>query len=242
MNTSFAKLGPESEQYTGQTLSEAQLAAFTRYAEMLAEWNARFNLTAITSPDEVRQKHFLDSVSCALVMAGTTISRVIDIGSGAGFPGVPLKIVFPMMHLTLVESVTKKASFLNAVVQDLDLDEVEVLTVRAEQVGQDSAHRETYDWAVARAVARLPTLAEYLLPLVRVGGYALAQKGGNAAQEVELAEDAIQTLGGAVERVEPVALPGVDDLRHLIVIKKISATPTKYPRRAGIPGKRPIGG
>ncbi len=237
----FQLLAQEFSQVVGQALTPEQMAAFERYADLLVEWNQRANLTAITQPDDIRRKHFLDSLSCLLALQGTPIAQVVDVGSGAGFPGLPLKICRPQMHLTLVESVAKKTSFLTQVVQDLGLDGVKVLTSRAESAGQDAAHRERYDWALARAVAHLPVLAEYLLPFVRVGGFVLAQKGESALEELQESQAAIEILGGRAKAPLPVSLPGIEEGRYLVVIEKISPTPEKYPRREGMPSKRPLG-
>lgn len=228
----------------GLELTAAQVEAFRRYREMLVAWNRRFNLTAITDDEGIQVRHFLDSLSCLPVMearGGLEGRRVVDVGTGAGFPGLPLKIVRPAMRLTLVEATRKKTDFLRAVVAELGLEGVEVIHARAERVGRDPRHREHYDWALARAVAEMRILAEYLLPLVRVGGYALAQKGEQAPAEVQRAERALALLGGEVERLEPVALPGVAERRYLVVVRKVAATPDRYPRREGMPAKRPLG-
>lgn len=232
-------LPQESLDLFGIDLTATQQAALARYAALLVEWNARFNLTAIRSPDEIRVKHFLDSLSCLEVMPAP-IGRLVDVGTGAGFPGLVLKIVRPEIHLTLVESVAKKATFCRTVVDDLGLKGVEVLTERAEILGQDPAHRERYDWAVARAVAALPVLAEYLLPLVRVGGRMLAQKGSGGLNEVEQARHAERVLGGAFALHREVRLPGVVEPHLLLVYEKRSATPPQYPRRVGVPSKNPL--
>ena len=224
----------------GLSLNPAQLEAFETYARELAAWNQRISLTTINEPSEVRSKHFLDSLSCWLALRGTPMERVIDLGSGAGFPGLPLKILRPEIQLTLVESVGKKAAFLRHIVQVLGLTGVEVLNQRVEALGQDQEYRESYDWALARALAPLPTLAEYLLPFVRVGGYALAQKGPAAPQEVEEAMGATSKLGGGATRLLSVDLPEMDDVRYLAITPKISPTAQKYPRRVGIPAKRPL--
>lgn len=237
----FDLLASEAAQSFGLQISPTQLQALQKYADLLAVWNQKFNLTAITDPDEIRLKHFLDSLSCQLVLDKLTPTSLIDVGTGAGFPGLPLKLLHPEMALTLVESVAKKTQFLEQVVQDLGLDGVEILNQRAEETGQDSAHRQKYDWAAARAVAGLPTLAEYLLPLVHVGGYMLAQKGESAPQEVEQARATLETLGGEMDELLEVRLPGIDEKRYLVVVKKVKDTPDKYPRRVGIPAKRPIG-
>jgi 16S rRNA (guanine527-N7)-methyltransferase len=209
----------------------------------LVAWNQRFNLTAITDWKGVLVRHFLDSLSClkALPMPELAVgARVIDVGTGAGFPGLPLKLVCPEMQLTLLEATGKKVTFLEHMVGTLGLSGVEMIHGRAEELGQDSAHREQYDWALARAVAKMPTLAEYLLPLVRVGGTMLAQKGEGAAAEVHSADDAIVTLGGRVRRLMPVELRGLAETRYLVVVDKTAATPEKYPRRPGMPQKRPL--
>jgi len=166
--------------------------------------------------------------------------RLIDVGTGAGFPGIPLKILYPSMHLTLLESVGKKAAFCRHAVEVLKLEEVEVITGRAEELGQLPGQRETYDWAVARAVAALPVLAEYLLPLVRVGGKMLAQKGHSGPVEAQNAELALKLLGGRMRQLLPVALPGVAEERYLVVVDKVAATPPQYPRKPGFPAKKPL--
>jgi 16S rRNA (guanine527-N7)-methyltransferase len=224
----------------GIQISSAQQRAFGIYERELLEWNTRFNLTAIDNPKQVRGKHFLDSLTCLLAMRGTPIDQIIDVGSGAGFPGIPLKIICPSMKLTLVESIGKKASFCRHIVDTLELSNVEIDQVRAESIGVDQNHRQGYDWALARAVADLPILVEYLLPLVRLGGYALAMKGEGAPAEAHRAEPAIKLLGGQLQKIIPVTLPGIEHQRFLVVIAKIAATPDRYPRRIGIPAKRPL--
>lgn len=221
-------------------LNSKQMDALELYAHTLLKWNQRFNLTAIRSEEDIWVKHFLDSLSCFQVMSGTPTHRVVDVGSGAGFPGLVLKIANPEIQLTLIESVRKKADFCEHLIQTLDLAGVEVLNERAEFAGHTNEHREKYDWAVARAVAAMPTLVEYLLPFVKLGGRMLAQKGKNGLEEAQSAENAIRLLGGKLDRVELVSLPGGDEHRTLIVIEKISVTPERYPRRVGIPTKRPL--
>jgi 16S rRNA (guanine527-N7)-methyltransferase len=234
------QLADAAQAQFGITLTRGQIQSFEAYAEDLREWNERFNLTAITSPDEVRVKHFLDSLSCLPSLRMSPYARVVDVGSGAGFPGIPMKIAMPSLHLTLVESVGKKAEYCRRLVEHLSLRDVDVVNARAEDVGQDSAHREQYDWAVARAVAKLPVLAEYLLPLIKVGGFAIAQKGESGPQEAQAAGHALHLLGGALYKVTPVELPGVAETRYLVVLAKHSCTPEKYPRKAGLPAKTPL--
>jgi 16S rRNA (guanine527-N7)-methyltransferase len=224
-------------------LTLSQVEAFRLYAAELTEWNEKFNLTAIKNPAEVEVKHFADSLSCLLALRLTFHHHpvtLIDVGTGAGFPGIPLKIVCPDLKLTLLESVGKKAAFLEHLVGKLALKEVKVIKGRAEEVGQSQDHRERYDWAVARAVAEMPVLLEYLLPLVKVGGKVLAQKGEHAPAEAHGAEGAAKLLGGALSRVTAVELPGIVEPRYLVVFDKVAATPKKYPRRPGLPSKQPL--
>jgi len=225
------------------TLTDLHLTAFETCCRELVDWNQRFNLTAITDREGVLVRHFLDSLSCLKALPQTELAagaRVIDVGTGAGFPGLPLKIVCPGMQLTLLEATGKKVTFLRHVVRVLGLKGVEVIHRRAEELGRNLAHREQYDWALARAVAEMPTLAEYLLPLVRVGGTMLAQKGEGAAAEVHRADAAIVTLGGQVRQLVPVELRGLAETRYLVMVDKVAATPERYPRRPGVPKKRPL--
>lgn len=224
----------------GIRITDEQLSDFEVYEQELIEWNQRVNLTAIDNPEQIRVKHFLDSLSCLLALRNTPTDRVIDVGTGAGFPGLPLKIVCPAMKLTLVESVGKKATFCKHITQTINLPFVDTLQGRAETFASQAGMREKFDWAIARAVAAMPILVEYLLPLVRVGGHALAMKGEGGPAEVQTAEHAIQILGGRIKQLVPVTLPGVEDERYLVVIEKVAATPERYPRRVGIPAKRPL--
>ena len=224
----------------GLQLSRAQTAALSLYERELVDFNTRFNLTAIRDPQEIHIKHFLDSLTCVMALGEGNVGRLIDIGTGAGFPGIPLKIVYPKLQLTLVESVGKKAEFCRHVVRILDLKAVEVVQERAEVLGQTAGYREQYDWAVARAVAILPVLAEYLLPLVRVGGSMLAMKGESGPAEAHSAERALKILGGHLRQLIPVMLPGVVEERYLVVIDKVAATPEGYPRKVGLPAKHPL--
>jgi 16S rRNA (guanine527-N7)-methyltransferase len=229
-----------AQQLFGIHLSGRQVAALLTFENELLAWNQKFNLTAIRDSEGIRIKHFLDSFSCVLAWGDRPPVRLIDVGTGAGFPGIPLKILYPSMRLTLVESVGKKAAFCREVVRVLKLEGVEVITGRAEELGQLPAQRESYDWAVARAVAALPVLAEYLLPLVRVGGKMLAQKGLTAPAETQTAELAFKLLGGRMRQLLPVTLPGVAEERYLVVVDKAAATPPQYPRKPGFPAKKPL--
>jgi 16S rRNA (guanine527-N7)-methyltransferase len=217
-----------------------QMMSLINYEKELLEWNQKFNLTAIRDVESIRIKHFLDSYSCVQAWKANPPHRLVDIGTGAGFPGIPLKIIYPTMHVTLVESVGKKAMFCQHVIQTLGLEGIEIIQTRAEDLGQNPAHRESYDWAVARAVANLNILSEYLLPLVKVGGTMLAQKGESGPAEAQSAEKAMKLLGGKLKQLIPVELPGVADDRFLVLVDKVAATPPKYPRKAGIPMKMPL--
>jgi 16S rRNA (guanine527-N7)-methyltransferase len=223
------------------SLTEFQLRAFQIYNRELIAWNQRVNLTRIVEPEEITVKHFLDSLSVYQALPDLPQNfSIIDVGTGAGFPGLPLKIALPNIQLTLLEATTKKTKFLQHIVDTLQLNEVTVLAARAEEVGRQAAHREQYDVALARAVASLPVLAEYTLPLVRVEGLVIAQKGQHLAEEVEAAIRVSEMLGGQLDRILPVEVPGLEAARHLIIIRKSKATPKQYPRRPGVPAKRPL--
>lgn len=231
----------------GLPLRPEHIPVFRHYYQVLVEWNERFNLTAVTEYEQVQVRHFADSLTCLLATPALleaarqgTSCRLIDVGSGAGLPGIPIKIVWPQVSLTMVESVAKKCSFLEHLATTLDLDDCTVLNRRAEDVGQDLAHRERYDVVVARAVADLAELAEYCLPLARRQGIVIAQKGADVHGEVVQAEWAISLLGGSVDRVLQVEVPGTALPRSLVVIRKVALTPPQYPRRTGVPGRRPL--
>jgi 16S rRNA (guanine527-N7)-methyltransferase len=224
----------------GLKLTTHQVRLLSQYEQELLVWNERYNLTAIRDLEEVRVKHFLDSLTCIQAMKDAPGKRIVDIGSGAGFPGLVLKIVYPGVQFTLVDSVGKKIDFCRHMVKTLGLEQVETLQERAENIGQSLAYREQYDWAVARAVADLAVLAEYLLPLVRIGGRMLAMKGENGPAESHAAEHALQLLGGHLRQLLPVTLPGVAEERYLVIVDKVAATPSRYPRRVGMPSKRPL--
>lgn len=224
----------------GAALTANQIDQFVRYEALLQQWNKHMNLTAVRNPAEIRVRHFLDSLSCAVALGNLNGRSLVDVGSGAGFPGLPLKILFPEMKLTLVESIAKKGQFLQAVINELGLQETKVLTARVEQLGQSPRHRQQYDVAAARAVAELRILAEYLLPLCKVGGMMLAQKGRNVAVEVAAAGEAIHLLGGAYPKIEAVVLPEREQRHYLVTVTKVADSPAKFPRRVGMPGKRPL--
>ena len=225
----------------GVELSEKQLEQFDLYLRELQEWSQKFNLTAIVEPEGIRTKHFLDSLCVVKAFPQEFVPQsMIDIGTGAGFPGIPLKIIFPDAKLTLVESVKKKAGFCEHMVELLDMKDVMVSSARAEEIGQDPAHREQYPLVLARAVANMPILVEYLLPLAKVGGLVIMQKGSSAHREAEASRNAIRLLGGKLEEIIPVMLPGLEDERFLVVLEKVKATKAEFPRRVGIPAKAPI--
>lgn len=221
-------------------LTENQIEAFRLYEKELLTWNEKFNLTAIREVPQIRSKHFLDSLSCWLAFNDKKQGRLIDVGTGAGFPGIPLKILLPQIHLTLVESIGKKARFCEHMVNLLHLENVLVIQTRAEDLGRDLQFREKFDWAIARAVANLPILVEYLLPLVKIGGSVIAQKGESGPAETNKASLAIHILGGKLRQLLPVTIPGVADERYLVIIDKVGATPKFYPRLPGIPSKKPL--
>jgi 16S rRNA (guanine527-N7)-methyltransferase len=233
-------------QQLGLPLASWQLALFETLYQDLVEWNKRFNLTAITEYEQVQIRHFADSLSCLLAMNGGRQGRTerplrcIDIGSGAGFPGLPIKIYCPKMQMVLLEATSKKVAFLDHVVAHLGLKDVQTLKGRAEEVAHDSAHRESYDLVLARAVAELPVLVEYTLPLCRLGGRIIAQKGSRAQEEIHAADYAVALLGGRLQRVIKVELLGLAEERNLVVIEKVASTPAQYPRRPGMPSKRPL--
>jgi 16S rRNA (guanine527-N7)-methyltransferase len=235
----------ESVRALGLRLTPEQREAFQRYYEELVAWNQKFNLTAITDYEQVQIRHFLDSLSCLLAdesrrTLGRLGARVIDIGTGAGFPGIPLKLVCNLAHFTLLEATRKKVTFLEHIISTLGLRSVTPIHARAEELAHEPTHRQRYDLALARAVAELPVVAEYTLPFCRVGGWVIAQKGEAGAAEAWSAERAITMLGGELRRVVPVELPGLPEDRSLVVIEKVSPTPDSYPRRPGVPGKRPL--
>jgi len=222
-------------------LTERQVTSFRAYYEHVIEWNSRANLTAITDYEEVQIKHFLDSLTCLKAMGAVKPGeRLIDVGSGAGFPGLVLAIARPDLDVTLLEATTKKALFLEHVATSLGLPNVRIVNARAEELGHDPAHREAYHWAAARAVADLAELVEYLLPFCRLDGRGLAQKGPDVAEEIAGAARAIEILGGCLERTLSLQLPFLNEWRTLVVVAKARPTPAAYPRRPGIPHKRPI--
>jgi 16S rRNA (guanine527-N7)-methyltransferase len=243
----------------GLRLTSEHVRAFQTYYHELGIWNLKSNLTTVTQYEEVQVKHFLDSLTCLLALPAPGAARpaaglpdvvplstaetpllCIDVGTGAGFPGLPLKIMRPALQMTLLDSSRKKIAFLEHLVECLNLKGVELLWTRAEEAGQDAHHRERYDVVLARAVADLAVLVEYCLPLCRKGGCVIAQKGAQVEQELQSAEAAIHLLGGQLRVLKPIQLPGLKEPRSLLLLEKVEPTPAKYPRRPGMPRKRPL--
>ena len=222
----------------GITLSEIQLKQFYNYMNLLIEWNKKINLTAIIEPDEIILKHFVDSLTISKYISDGT--RVVDVGTGAGFPGIPLKIYRQDLEITLLDSLQKRINFLDEVIRELNLEKIETVHSRVEDFGKDKKYREKFDISTSRAVANLATLSEYLLPLVKIGGKVISMKGSLIEEELENSKNAIKILGGEIERVDEFDLPNSDISRNIILIDKVKETPNKYPRKAGEPSKKPL--
>ena len=224
----------------GIELTSRQLDKFEVYYHELIEWNKRMNLTRITDYEEVQLKHFLDSLTVLTAVQLTDGLRVIDVGAGAGMPGLPLKIVSPGIDLTLLEATGKKTKFLEHIVGKLGLDGVDIVSSRAEEIGHNAMYREKFSLALSRAVAPLPVAVELSLPFCQVGGLCVTLKKGKIEEEVQQSLKAIAIMGGTLREVKPVALAELDDKRYLVIIEKLKLTPPQYPRRPGIPAKKPI--
>lgn len=224
----------------GIILTSFQLEQFERYYEMLVDWNERMNLTAITDREEVYLKHFYDSISAAFYYDFRKEWSVCDVGAGAGFPSIPLKIVFPSLKITIVDSLKKRITFLEELAKTLKLENTSFYHDRAESFGQKKEHREHYDVVTARAVARMSVLSELCLPLVKENGAFLAMKAAHAQEELRAAEKAISTLGGKIKEIGSFLLPYEQSERNIIWIEKVKQTPKKYPRKPGVPNKMPL--
>ncbi len=222
----------------GVRFSVEQIEQFYKYMNLLIEWNEKMNLTAITEPKEIILKHFIDSITILKYIDDN--SKLVDVGTGAGFPGVPLSIMNPTLKITLVDSLNKRLIFLQEVVKELNFKNIEIVHARAEEFGQNKNYREKFDIATSRAVANLATLSEYLVPLVKIGGKIISMKASNAKEEINDAQKAIEVLGGKIEKIEEFDLPESDIGRTIIIIDKNKCTPAIYPRKAGTPAKEPI--
>lgn len=219
-------------------LSVEQLEKFYSYMSLLLEWNEKMNLTAITEPNEIILKHFVDSLT--ILNEINNNSKVVDVGTGAGFPGIPLSIANESLKITLVDSLNKRLIFLQEVIDKLELKNIEIVHSRAEDFGQNKKYRENFDIATSRAVANLSTLSEYLIPLVKINGKCICMKASDVEEEINQAKNAINVLGGTIEKIEEFKLPESDIGRTIIIINKQKQTPNKYPRKAGTPSKEPI--
>lgn len=242
MTEVFEKLMDEGCAELGLSLSSKQKEQFYQYYELLIEWNKVMNLTAITELSEVVTKHFIDSLLLIKVLPDINETKYscVDVGTGAGFPGIPLKIAFPNLKITLLDSLNKRVGFLNEVIQILELTDIVAVHGRAEDFGRDPKYREQYDLCVSRAVANMSTLSEYCIPMVKKNGFFIPYKSGKVEEEAKTAENAVKKLGGEMAEIITHILPGTDVERTFIPVKKIAATAKKYPRKAGLPSKEPL--
>lgn len=230
----------EELEYFEITLSDRQKEQFDRYYELMIEKNRVMNLTGITDYDEVCLKHFTDSLTIVRIKNMDQVNSLIDIGTGAGFPGIPIKIVFPHIEVVLLDSLNKRIKFLDEVIEQLSLEKITTLHGRAEDYAKKKEYREQFDLSVSRAVANLSTLSEYCLPFVKQGGSFISYKSADSDDEIQQAEKAVKILGGDICKVDKFRLPESEIGRSLVEIKKIKSTPGKYPRKAGVPGKEPL--
>ncbi|UVI33852.1 16S rRNA (guanine(527)-N(7))-methyltransferase RsmG [Paenibacillus spongiae] len=224
----------------GITLTERQLQQFDLYYRLLVEWNEKMNLTGITEREAVYEKHFYDSVSLSFFLNLNETRRLADVGSGAGFPSIPIKICFPHLEVTMVDSLNKRLLFLKHVIEALGLEHMNCVHGRAEDIARMAEHRDRYDLVTARAVARLNILNELCLPFASIGGQFAAMKGADPASEVDEAKNSLTELKASVQAIHHLTLPYELSDRHIVIVKKTGATPKKYPRKAGLPAKQPI--
>lgn len=218
--------------------TEEQYKKFYIYMNLLLEWNEKINLTAITDKEEIILKHFIDSLTISKYIEKN--SKLIDVGTGAGFPGIPIKIYRDDVEITLLDSLNKRVNFLNTVIKELNLEKIVAVHGRAEEIGKNKNYREKFDVSTSRAVANLSTLSEYLIPFVKEGGIIISMKGDSIDEEQEEAKRAIKVLGAKLKKVEKFKLPNSDIKRSIVILKKVSKTPMKYPRKPGTPAKEPI--
>ena len=237
MNNEFKNKMIELSKQINIDLTDKQIDMFYKYMTLLIEWNEKINLTAITNQDEIILKHFIDSITIMKYIEKD--KEIVDVGTGAGFPGIPVSII-SNNKIILVDSLNKRINFLNEIINKLQLNSIQAIHSRAEDFGQNKNYREKFDISVSRAVANLSTLVEYLLPLVKVGGKCICMKGSDVQEEVESAKYGIKELGGQIEKVDEFCLPGTEIKRNIIIIKKIKETSNKYPRKAGMPSKQPL--
>ena len=234
----FEKIFIEEAQKINIELDKNQIEKFYKYMDLLIEWNEKINLTAITNRKDILVKHFIDSLTIQKYLGDAV--NIIDVGTGAGFPGIPVKIVNPNLKVVLVDSLNKRINFLQEVIKKLNLDNIEVIHARAEDLGQNKKYRETFDIVTSRAVANMSVLSEYLLPLAKVNGKCICMKGSDIEEELENSRYAINLLGGKIEQVDKFELSNERIGRNIIIVKKLKNTPNSYPRKAGIPAKKPL--
>ena len=238
MNNDFKNKIIELSNKINVEITDEQISKYYEYMNLLLEWNEKINLTAITKEDEIILKHFIDSMTVIKYIEKN--SEIIDVGTGAGFPGIPIAIMRKDTNLTLLDSLNKRVIFLNEVSYNLNLKNIKNIHGRAEDFGQNKNERENYDIAISRAVANMTTLVEYLIPFVKIGGYCICMKGSEIESEIEQAKYAIKELGGKIEKIDNFYLPDSNIVRNVVIIKKIKETSSKYPRKAGMPSKMPM--
>lgn len=236
----YAKMLETGARELGIELSPTQIDQFLRYKQLLLQWNEKMNLTAIEEEVEIITKHFLDSITCLNANYFQNNCKMIDIGTGAGFPGIPIKTVRPDINVTLLDSLNKRIHFLNEVIQALNFSNTEAIHGRAEDLAKNKLYRENFDIAISRAVANLSVLAEYCLPFVKNGGFFISMKGPNVEEELKQARNAINILGGEIINLNLIKIPFTEITHSLVIIKKVRQCPTKYPRKAGKPAKEPL--